>query len=183
MQNFLHFPDSGRRHVLAMRLLYVSWLAAWAEALVSLPKPTRRLLPLRRAEEEQVDPNVREIVSAAMYGTPAEVAAKATAEQMSALAEKVTSVASVSSGLEARVTEVSEKQSSSAQAMSEQIESVLASSSSVTAKLREQVTADASARSEAEAAMAAENVGVVQVVERSNQRLCNAIRLSVCTDT
>ena len=62
-----------------MRLLYVSWLAAWAEALVSLPKPTRRLLPLRRAEEEQVDPNVREIVSAAMYGTPAEVAAKAIA--------------------------------------------------------------------------------------------------------
>ena len=65
--------------MLAMRLLYVSWFAAWAEALVSLPKPTRRLLPLRRAEEEQVDPNVREIVSAAMYGTPAEVAAKAIA--------------------------------------------------------------------------------------------------------
>ena len=62
-----------------MRLLYVSWFAAWAEALVSLPVPTRRLLPLRRAEEEQVDPNVREIVSAAMYGTPAEVAAKAIA--------------------------------------------------------------------------------------------------------
>ena len=62
-----------------MRLLYVSWFAAWAEALVSLPTPTRRLLPLRRAEEEQVDPNVREIVSAAMYGTPAEVAATADA--------------------------------------------------------------------------------------------------------
>ena len=59
-----------------MRTLYLCCLAC-TEALVSLPVPTRRLLPLRRAEEEQVDPNVREIVSAAMYGTPAEVAAKA----------------------------------------------------------------------------------------------------------
>mmetsp|Transcript_14533 Transcript_14533/g.45463 ORF Transcript_14533/g.45463 Transcript_14533/m.45463 type:complete len:104 (+) Transcript_14533:122-433(+) len=80
-----------------MRLLYVSWFAAWAEALVSLPKPTRRLLPLRRAEEEQVDPNVREIVSAAMYGTPAEVAAKAIALSERVAASEAAAAASAAS--------------------------------------------------------------------------------------